>query len=112
GDQHEQAIGTGPEPVQQRTQVQRFAIACIGQAVEQGTGADFAVHGRQVSGLPPLSVLNPLGVFGLRQAGDQQLVYAGAVEVNHLEAPATVVEMFAGVRDAAEVGDQHAGGGV
>src|SRR5690554_5031954 len=42
----------------------------------------------------------------------QQLVDARSVQVDHLDPPVLEFEMLAGVGDAAEVGDHHAGGRV
>src|SRR5690606_33847875 len=62
-------------------------------------------------GLPPGSSLRMVS-GRLRQALQQQLVDARAVEVDDLDPPALPLEVLADVRDAPELGDDHAGGGV
>src|SRR5690606_35272604 len=63
---------------------------------------------RGVSSWPSLCIVSGR----LVQALQQQLVDARPVEVDDLDPPALPLEVFAHVRDASELGDDHAGRGV
>src|SRR5690606_6021756 len=95
----------------------RPANTSLKRIVPSGSPAASAASSARVPGGRFGRASSPADRSGILRAGrgdllQQQLVDAGAVEVDDLDPPTVPLEMLADVGDAAELGNDHARGGV